>query len=197
MRKLTVVRRFFAEIKESITQFLSNDSPIKEIEYFHPTGRSLPNGICYMKGGFIKECLKNSDTFIRTVDTIDQLLSLPDHQGGMIIFSIGHKAADNSKVADCIKDYPVGNFFQGTYIDHYGKLYDNDSLAVDINRLPSKQLMRLAKSISQDLPLEPFLLKDFNTNKIYLVGRNKGHDKNPSTIDVSSVGLGEGYFHAM
>ena len=39
-------------------------SNFKEIKNFHPDGESMPNGISFQRGGYIKECIENKNSFI-------------------------------------------------------------------------------------------------------------------------------------
>ena len=52
-------------------------------------------------------------------------------------------------------------------------MFDDKSLSIEINGLSSKGLLRLAEYICQDFLQETVLMKDLNTNKIYLANGKK------------------------
>ena len=74
---------------------------------------------------------------------------------------------------DWIGAYSLGNFFKGKYVGDNGEMFDDRSLSIEINGLSSKGLLRLAEYICQDFLQETVLVKDLNTNKIYLANSKK------------------------
>lgn len=34
------------------------------VKYFHPEGKSMPNGSQYQRGGFLQECKQNTNSFV-------------------------------------------------------------------------------------------------------------------------------------
>ena len=61
----------------------------------------------------------------------------------------------------------MGNFFKGKYVGDNGEMYNERSLAIEINGLSSKSLLKVAEMIAQEFMQETVLVKDLNRNKIY------------------------------
>lgn len=56
----------------------------KIIRYFHPSGKSMPNGIGLQRGGFLKECRDNAAKFMSDDDSC--ATHNIDKKGGIIVF---------------------------------------------------------------------------------------------------------------
>ena len=106
----------------------------REIKYFSPNGKKMPNGIGIQRGGFLHECKKNKEAF-----EIDQPRPVHDatkgHQGGIIVFSTD--ALADSLVCENLlhKKVPsiacsVGNVFRGQYVGSKDELYNKDSMTL-------------------------------------------------------------------
>ena len=74
-------------IKETLNKVFNENKSIIEIKYFHPSGKTLPNGSFYQKGGFLRECKINKESFILTEDIHDKQYNMKDYRGGIIVFS--------------------------------------------------------------------------------------------------------------
>ena len=61
----------------------------------------------------------------------------------------------------------VGNFFTGKYYSN-GQEYNDTSTCIEINDIPSEILLILATEICRQFKQREVLVKDFNTNKIFL-----------------------------
>lgn len=59
----------------------------KEIEWFSPNGKTMPNGYSIQRGGFIKECKDNANSFVLSEDVHSNQYGLSDYRGGIIVFS--------------------------------------------------------------------------------------------------------------
>ena len=69
-----------------------------------------------------------------------------------------------------VQAYSVGNFFKGKYFDREtGKTYTEKSLSVEIIGIDSKLLVTIAEEIAKGFNQKEVLVKDYNTNKIFLV----------------------------
>ena len=84
---------------------------------------------------------------------------------GSIIHNIVNKF--NDKGGEYIGAYSVGNFFKGKYVGDNGEMYNEKSLAVEINGLSSDSLLSVAEMFAQEFMQETVLVKDLNKNKIY------------------------------
>ena len=58
-----------------------------EIKYFHPQGSEMPNGSYYQRGGFLKECMDNKNSFILGKAVHGEQYDSANYRGGIIIFS--------------------------------------------------------------------------------------------------------------
>lgn len=65
--------------------------------------------------------------------------------------------------------FSVGNLFDGKYISENGETYNDKSLSIDFDGVPSEILLLFAIRICKEYNQESVLVKDYNTNKIYLV----------------------------
>ena len=73
-------------IKEALNKVLNENKSISEIKYFHPSGKTLPNGSFYQKGGFLSECKINKESFILSEDIHDKQYNMKDYRGGIVVF---------------------------------------------------------------------------------------------------------------
>lgn len=187
----------------SFTIRLHKKPSIREVKYFHPSGRGMPNGHPIQRGGFVRECRLNADAYELDEAVHPQQYGLSDYRGGVITFSTdvnavefsknfimnkvkqllatyGNRFFRQSKIAKTIQQFndkgneyigafSVGNFFKGRYVGDNNKIYDEKSISVEINGLSSKALFELAEMLCKVFQQETVLVKDFNTNKIYLV----------------------------
>lgn len=120
-----------------------------------------------------------------------------NEQGGMIIFSTEVNAVELSKnkfinwikqkitslknkfnsyekIDTLAKKYEligwtVGKFLSGRYTDRTGKVYDENSLSVEVVGINSETLINLAEDICRDFEQETVLVKDYNSQKILFV----------------------------
>lgn len=173
----------------------------KEVKYFHPEGRNMPNGSHYQRGGYIQECKQNINSFILDEGVHNKQYGMSEYRGGIIVFSTDVNAIEldrnkllnkikqiittyknrlnrgsiiqnivnkfNDKGGEYIGAYSVGNFFKGKYVDDNGEMYNEKSLAVEINGLSSDSLLSVAEMFAQEFMQETVLVKDLNKNKIY------------------------------
>jgi hypothetical protein len=149
----------------------------KEIKYFSPDGKSMPNGIGIQRGGFLHECMKNKEAF-----EIDQSICMAhnnkrEYLGGIIVFSTDTVA--DSLVCDYLQHiippiaYSIGNAFRGQYVGSSGELYNKDSLTIVVNGMTTKRLLKLAEMLSKTLHPTGIIVKDLNTMKIYTTYEDK------------------------
>lgn len=120
-----------------------------------------------------------------------------DAQGGMIIFStevnamelstnkflnwikqkvesIKNKFKSYNKIDSLAKKYDlvgwtVGKFLNGRYTGRDGKIYDENSLSVEVVGIDSDTLIKLAEDLCREFNQESVLVKNYNTKKILFV----------------------------
>lgn len=104
----------------------------------------------------------------KIVNKIKQILTTFKHRlkKDSMIHNVMNKFNDDG--GEYIGAYSVGNFFKGKYVGDNGEMYDEKSLSVEINGLSSKSLLKVAELLAKDFMQETVLVKDLNTNKIYL-----------------------------
>ena len=188
-------------IRESVKKALTRGGVWKEVRYFHPDGKTMPNGSHYQRGYFIHECKKNANNFVLDEGVHNMQYGMAEYRGGIIVFSTDVNAItlDSNKFLNKVKQvimtfkqrykkdsiihnvmnkfndrggeyvgaYSVGNFFKGKYVGDNGEMYDEKSIAVEINGLSSKSLLTIAEMIAKEFRQETVLVKDLNKNKIY------------------------------
>lgn len=182
-------------VNESIRKMLPEKNHTKwiKIKHFHPEGLVFPNGSHYQRGGYLRECRKNLDSFVLDEGVHDTQHGMSDNRGGIIVFSTDINALklDDNKVLNKIRQiltsykkdsmiksndnggesigaYSVGNFFKGKYVGDNGKMFADKSLSIEINGLSRKSLLKMAEMLAQEFLQETVLVKDLNKNKIYL-----------------------------
>jgi hypothetical protein len=120
-----------------------------------------------------------------------------NEQGGMIIFStevnaielsknkfinwikqkvetIKNKFKSYDKIDTLAKKYDlvgwtVGKFLNGRYTGRDGKIYDENSLSVEVVGIDSTTLINIAEDICREFNQESVLVKNYNTKKILFV----------------------------
>lgn len=193
-------KRLAEIIKKSVESTLVGPS-WKEVRYFHPEGKDMPNGSHYQRGYFIRECKTNASSFVLDEEVHDLQYKQERYRGGVIVFPTDINAAEvddnqsfhkikrlitvfkyhpqkdsiiqsitkifNSNKGDCISAFGVGHYFKGKYIGGKGNVYDEKSIAIEINGLSSRSLLTIAAMIARKLRQKTVLVKDLNKNKIY------------------------------
>lgn len=74
----------------------------------------------------------------------------------------------NASNDEFIGAFSIGKAFKGRYVSDNGKIFDEHSISVEINGLSSRGLLNVAELIAKEFMQETVLVKDLNTNKIYL-----------------------------
>ena len=144
----------------------------KEIKYFSPDGRTMPNGIGFQRGNFIKECADNANSFALTEAVFCGQKSPNGKRGGVIILPANtnnnlNDDAITQSIATISQAYAIGNAFRGRYIGAYDEIYDKNSITIEVNGLSRGGLCRFATSVARALCQKALIVKDLNSNKIY------------------------------
>ena len=154
------------------SRYLLDMVHFKEIKYFSPDGKGMPNSIGFQRGGFLHECKKNREAFEIDLPVCPVHNTTMGHQGGIIVFSTD-AVANSPECEDLLHDIvpsvacSVGNAFMGQYVGSKGELYNKDSMTVVVHGLTIKELFRLAEMLSKTLHPTGIIVKDLNTMKIY------------------------------
>jgi hypothetical protein len=226
-----------------LTENGSDNIIVKEIKYFSIDGSDrVPNGHPLQKGGFIKECIDNSNKFLtenyqymitENFNILEAIhpnqYGLFDYRGGIIIFSTdvnslelsdnllinwlrkklktysnrffvksklgsiikkfnkSDKKIGDEKIDDYIGAFSIGNFFSGRYVGDNGKIFNENSISIEVNGISSKGLIYLAEEIAKDFNQETVLLKDLNVNKIFLVNQIKNGSYDLDLLNKKSI----------
>lgn len=103
---------------------------VSEIKYFHPSGKCLPNGNYYQKGGFLNECRKNMNSFVLDEGVHGEQYGMAKYRGGMIVFAVNVNAVQMSgnKFINAIRQFieTVKNHFNKDRIVHNTIMSFND-----------------------------------------------------------------------
>lgn len=130
-------------------------------------------GLAKYKGGIITfstdinalELAKNNliNKIKQVVETFKQRLN-KDKMIHKVITSFNKETEE-----EYIGAYSIGHFFKGRYVGDSGEMFNEKSVSVEVNGLSSKSLVRLAEYIAETFRQETVLVKDMNSNKIFLV----------------------------
>ena len=69
---------------------------ITEVKYFHPSGKKLPNGSNFQKGGYLSECRINTNSFSLDEGVHGEQYGLQKYRGGIIVFAVNVNAVQMS-----------------------------------------------------------------------------------------------------
>ena len=183
--------------KETCRAHLNSASHFKEIKYFSPDGKTMPNGIAFERGNFFHECRLNSEKFIIDKEVHPVQYGLKEHRGGIIVLSTDIRAVQldsnikpiittfwkrynsSSKLhrmvnmfnkynkTKFIGAYSVRHAFHGKYVGYNGEKYNEHSTTIEINGLSCRGLLILSEMIARALYQESVLIKDLNKMKLY------------------------------
>ncbi len=140
---------------------------VREVKYFHPSGKSLPNGSHIQRGGFLHECAQNKGAYVLNPSVHGEQNKSAKNRGGVITFPADCNPIELPE--EFIGAYSVGHAFKGKYVGERGEVYDEASLSIEVNGLSSMSLIQLAEQMAETLHLESALVKDLNNGKIFLV----------------------------
>lgn len=75
------------------------------VKYFHPEGKSMPNGSHYQRGGFLQECRNNASSFVSNEGVRNMQCEITGYKGGFIVLSTGLKEldTDHEQLSDQVK----------------------------------------------------------------------------------------------
>lgn len=142
------------------TFIIEHTLPFKQIQYLHPEGKSMPNGICYQRGYYCKVCADNAQKFtIR--NNIDENVVPPCNKGCIVVFPSGRNITfTNNK-------YFHGIFFEGCYIGRDEEKYGADSMCIYVDDKPIGVAMKFAQKLASEHGIHHILVKDLETNQIF------------------------------
>ena len=195
-------------VKETIGRLIiERTSHFKEVKYFHPSGKSMPNGCHFQRGGFLNECKINTDSFTFDEGVHDNQYG-KNYRGGIIVFPTDVNAVtiDDDKMKQLIATfnnrmnrvkktddqsekigaYSVSNHFKGKYVGNGGEMYDERSQSVEINGISRRHLLEFAESLAQEFQQKTVIVKDLNSNKIYVADKIPTPFKAPLCDELSN-----------
>lgn len=86
-------------VKEELDRSFSKRKHIREVRYFHPSGKTLPNGSNIQRGGFLNECRQNKNAYTLDEGVHGEQYGLAKFRGGIITFSTDINAIQMSSNA--------------------------------------------------------------------------------------------------
>ena len=130
------------KVKEAIDSLtIAHITFLKEIKYFHPQGKEMPNGCHYQRGGFLNECKINRESFMPSAAHNN----LKGQNGGILVFPIDV----DSQIVNGIHDYI--NNLNGTIKD-----------TQNYNLLHRKSLQRkICEASRRNLRQQLFIIRDW------------------------------------
>lgn len=164
---------------------------VKEIKYFSPNGKKMPNGSHYHKGGFLHECKLNSEKFsinnnqylITDKKTIVEAIhgeqyGLSDYRGGIIIFSTEVQFAqfDKNKLL---------NWFKMKIASFKNKFFTNKKLNKVINSFNSTENKKSGEKSVEDY-IGAFSIGNFFHGR-YIGDNGKVFDEKSLSIEINGI----------
>ena len=73
-------------IAESIRKNIGRQN-VREVRYFHPSGKPIPNGSNIQRGGYLNECRQNKNAYTLDEAVHGEQYGLAKYKGGIITFS--------------------------------------------------------------------------------------------------------------
>lgn len=146
----------------------------KEIKYFSPDGKSMPNGHSLQRGGFIQECRRNSNNFVLSEALHGKQYGSSEYKGGVIVFSVDVNTVqlDEDTIQDKV-EMVIANFQQ--------RYFAGNKLCGIINKL--KQYFK-KKSMS-DETIAYSVGKAFKGK--YIGGNREEYNEHSMTIEVNGL----------
>lgn len=164
----------------SFTEALKMNSPFKLPEgrvFYNVNGKKLAESISYTfedKGGII--------VFSTDVNAMVDAKGFVNKIKGFFkgkFNTLMNRLLRIKKLDSLLKNYKdvmaysIGNFFKGKYFDRKtGKTYSEKSLSIEIIGIPSDLLVPIAESIAKEFMQKEVLVKNYETDKIFLVDQN-------------------------
>ena len=74
-------------IVESNVSRMIGGVTVREIKYFHPSGKPMPNGSHIQRGGYLNECRLNTNAYTLDEGVHGEQYGLAKYRGGIITFS--------------------------------------------------------------------------------------------------------------
>ena len=142
------------------TFVIEHTLPFKQIQFLHPEGKSMPNGICYQRGHYCQVCAENAQKFtIRNND--GEKIVPPSNKGCIVVFPSGRNITfTNNK-------YFHGIFFEGSYIGRGEERYGVDSMCIYVDDKSTKDSINFAKALASEHSIHHILVKDLETDHIF------------------------------
>ena len=103
---------FRAMLREMVTtSLLRLKKNVHEVKYFHPSGKPIPNGCGFQRGGYLNECRINKNAYSMDESVHDEQYGLAKYRGGIITFSTDinavklHPSAFINKIKQFLETY--------------------------------------------------------------------------------------------
>ena len=171
---------------------------IREIKYFHPTGKPMPNGCGFQRGGYLNECRINKNAYSLDKSVHDGRCDNSQFRGGVVTLPTVIDEERYSEVVNMVKQaaifveekirkhrlnsgflgfdknehveaYSIGHCFTGRYVGDDGDIYDEKSLSVEVNGLSRLGLNYFAERLAETLHLKSVLVRNLIDNKFYFI----------------------------
>lgn len=180
----------------------TKNKTLREIKYFHPSGKPMPNGSHIQRGGYMQECKANKEAYELDETVHGGENDNTKYKGGVVTLPINITKERHDEVFDMVREvvmavedqiriqrrffnlfkinmqehvvaYSVSHSFRGKYIGVDGESYGGESFSVEVNGLSSWWFAIFAETLANYIQRD-LLAKDLNSNKILMI--NKGID---------------------
>jgi len=147
------ISKWLRNVIKKITGRIKYNKSIKDIQYKYQCNinniKKLPtdNVLWDKKSGHIDSCCIVFSARISTVDLVRWVKN----------------SRFNGKV-----HFSIGKFFKGKYVGN-GKLYDKESVCIEVSGIPSSILIKFAIEIAKSFKQVVILVKDYSNGKNLLI----------------------------
>lgn len=171
----------YRQIKENERKFIHNEDKSLKESFLHEKISDEQYRLTDYKGGMI--------VFATSVNSVVDKIEKNKIKAFLkkTYYSVMNYISKDTKINKMIqrwntefKDTPeytignvtIGKFFKGRYFDG-NKIYNDTSTSIEIDDIPSELLLLFAIRLCEEFKQDTVLVKDFNTNKIFLVDSEK------------------------
>lgn len=118
---------------------------VSKVQWFHPDGEKMPNGVFFQRGGWLAECAENARRFAAT-DGV-----------GVVVFPSGAQVEDS------------GRAFTGSYVSEGGIRYDSESPTRVLEGVSGRNLLKRAAELAVQWGQPEVLVREADGKEIWVV----------------------------
>ena len=128
---------------------------VSKVQWFHPNGEKMPNGVYFQRGGWLAECAANALRFKQGART------------GLVVFPSGAKVEG------------AGRAFTGSFTSKSGRCYDSESPTMEFELATPRVLVKHAVELAEAWGQPEVLVRDGWYKAIFVVSLPGIKDNSP------------------